>query len=359
MKVSVEQIIRPEIAQLHAYAVPDASGFVKLDAMENPYAWDDATQKAWLSDIARAQINRYPEPDPAKLKARIKSIFDVPEGFDIILGNGSDELIQILALTIAKPGAVIMAPEPTFVMYRMIATFSGLRFVGVPLKSDFSLDVEAMLAAIKKDSPALIYLAYPNNPTGNLFDRAAIEKILQTSSGLIVLDEAYSAFASDTFMSDLPRYDNLLVMRTLSKMGLAGLRLGFLAGAPMWLSEFNKIRLPYNINVLTQFSVEFALKHKAVFDKQTQQIQRDRQWLITELQQIPGLEVYSSEANFVLFRSPSGEATRIFTALKNARILIKNLSPQGGLLRDCLRVTVGTPQENRAFITALNSILQA
>ncbi len=348
--------IRPEIRDLSAYHVPPASGMIKLDAMENPYDWPEDLRQAWLEKISTVPLNRYPDPSGQKLCERLRDVMQVPDGQAILLGNGSDELIQIIAMAVAEKGRVILAPEPGFVMYPMIATFVGMDYVGVPLRAaDFGLDESAMLAAVERHRPAVVFLAYPNNPTGNHWNRAVIEKIIQAAPGLVVLDEAYAPFAADSFMPDLGRFPNLLVMRTLSKFGLAGIRLGYLCGAPEWLDEFNKIRLPYNINALTQATADFALQHKTVFDEQAGRIKSERGALMVALGDIPGLTVFPSDANFILFRTPPGQADGIFEALKSNGVLIKNLSPTGGSLQDCLRVTVGRPEENARFIAALSA----
>ena len=281
----------------------------------------------------------------------------VPDGQAIILGNGSDELIQIMALAVAQPGRIILAPEPGFVMYKMIATFVGMEYIGVPLREDFSLDLPAMLAVIKQQQPALIFLAYPNNPTANLFDEQAMLDIIRASKGLVIIDEAYHPFAGESFMPRLGQFENLLVMRTVSKMGLAGLRLGLLAGAPKWINEFDKVRLPYNINVLTQISAVFALEHADVFEAQAAAIREQRSWLLDELNKIADLQVYPSRANFILLRLKKADANKVFESLKQQDVLIKNLNPAGGVLKQCLRVTVGTPDENRAFVAALRMSL--
>ncbi|NOX76847.1 MAG: histidinol-phosphate transaminase, partial [Gammaproteobacteria bacterium] len=284
----------PEIRALSAYHVPSSADFIKLDAMENPYHWPEKMVDDWLAVLRDVSLNRYPDPSPASLKASLAEAMGVPAGMDVILGNGSDELIQMIALTLAQPGRVILAPEPSFVMYKMIATFTGMNYVGVPLAEGFSLDVEAMLAAIEQHQPAVVFLAYPNNPTGNLFDRAAVNAVIEASPGLVVVDEAYHAFADDSYMAELGKHDNLVVMRTVSKMGLAGLRLGLLAGPREWLAEFDKTRLPYNINVLTQVSAEFAFTHREVLDEQTQQICADRETLMSELQALDGVDAFPS-----------------------------------------------------------------
>ena len=349
----VEQWVRPEIRALSAYHVPDPGDLIKLDAMENPYTWDEELLEDWLAVMRETPVNRYPDPAANALRDRLRESMQVPEGAEILLGNGSDELIQIVAMAVSGEGRKVMAPEPSFVMYKMIATFLDMDYVGVPLNSDFELDMEVMLAAIQEHQPAVIFLAYPNNPTGNLFPETDIERILNAAEGLVVVDEAYAPFADASFMNRIGEFPNLLVMRTVSKMGLAGLRLGLLAGDPAWLGEFDKLRLPYNINVLTQASADFALRHQAVFDAQTEVIKAERELELEALREMAGLTVYDSRANFILFRTPLGRATEIFNALKEQGVLIKNLSGAGGSLSDCLRVTVGTPEENQAFLTAL------
>ncbi|MHA1567907.1 MAG: histidinol-phosphate transaminase [Alphaproteobacteria bacterium] len=357
LRERVAHWIRPEIRTLQAYQVPAATGLIKLDAMENPYAWPDDLIEPWLELLREAPLNRYPDPAAQALQARLREAMAVPEDAVLLLGNGSDEIIQLLMLAMAAPGRCVLSVEPGFVMYHMIATFTAMDYVGVPLQADFSLDRPALLTAIEEHQPAIVFLAYPNNPTGNLFERADIEAVLAAAPGVVVIDEAYHAFADSSFLAELGKHPNLLVMRTLSKMGLAGLRLGLLAGPPAWLEEFDKVRLPYNINVLTQFTADFALQHQDVFEAQTRRIVQDRETLFAALQDIDGLTVYPSRANFILFRTPPGQASRIFEALKGEGILIKNLDTAGGLLRDCLRVTVGTTAENAAFIEALQKVL--
>jgi histidinol-phosphate aminotransferase len=352
----ITRLIRPEIHALQAYHVPDSAGLIKLDAMENPYTWPEVLKQEWLALLRAVPINRYPDPAAQTLRAQLKRSLAMPAGMDVLLGNGSDELIQLVLMGVARPGAVVLAPQPTFVMYQMIATFVGMRFVGVPLDADFALDLSAMRAAIKQHQPAVVFLAYPNNPTGNLFDVAAIETLLSETPGLVVLDEAYHAFAERSFMSRLGHFDNLLVMRTLSKQGLAGLRLGILAGDPAWLAELDKLRLPYNINSLTQASAEFALKHIDVLDEQAARLRAERERLLKELAALAGVRVWPSAANFILFRTDAS-ADAVFAALRQQGVLIKNLSGAGGVLTNCLRVTVGTPDENTAFLVALRKAL--
>ena len=324
---------------------------VKLDAMENPYSLPENIRMEIAQSVANAAINRYPDAAALSLKKSIKEVSGLTSEMDVLLGNGSDEIIQLLAMAVAKPGATLMSVEPSFVMYKMIATCTGMNYLGVPLTEDFQLDLPAMLEAIAHHQPALIFLAYPNNPTGNLFAAADIEQIIEAANGLVVVDEAYYAFASDSFMPRLGRYANLLVMRTFSKLGMAGLRLGFLAGSKTWLAQLEKLRLPYNVGVLTQQVAEILLKHHAVLLQQAEQIKRDRSWLLERLVGTVDVHAYPSEANFILFRLP--HAARVFEGLKQRGVLIKKLDGGHPALLDCLRVTVGTAEENELFIKAL------
>ena len=353
----VKHWIRSDIRAIHAYHVPDASGFTKLDAMENPYRWPDEMVDEWTALLRDVSMNRYPDPHATHLKARLREAMQIPEGQDLILGNGSDEIIQMLAFAVRSPGRAIMAPAPSFVMYDMIATFAGMDYEAVPLHEDFSLDMPAMLARIQEYQPAVIFLAYPNNPTGNLFKESEVVEILNAAEGLVVVDEAYHAFAGSTFMDKLGQYENLLVMRTVSKMGLAGLRLGLLAGPHQWLAEFDKVRLPYNINILTQASADFALQHRHVLDAQTDELVENRGQLMQALKNLDGIEPYPSDANFILFKVPTGKADLIFEGLKERKVLIKNLNKAGGALKDCLRVTVSSASENGVFLDALRETL--
>ena len=350
-----EDIIRDEIRALTAYHVPDPGGMVKLDAMENPYRLPPELCRALAESLAGAALNRYPDPGARELKTRLRTAMQIPSAMDLVLGNGSDELIQMLALAVARPGALMLGFEPSFVMFRMIATFAGMRYVGLPLNADFTIDTATAVAAVEQHQPALIFIAYPNNPSGNLFDADAIARIIHAAPGLVIVDEAYHAFAGRSFMPRLAEFPNLLVMRTVSKLGLAGLRLGLLAGHSAWLHHVDKVRLPYNVNVLTQLAATEVLQHRDVLEAQAAAIRSERTRLLTELRRLPGVEAYASEANFILFRVT--KADQVFSGLKQRGVLIKNLHGTHPLLADCLRVTVGTPAENTQFLSALTAIL--
>jgi histidinol-phosphate aminotransferase len=348
-----EKLIRPEILALKAYAVAEADGMVKLDAMENPYPLPADLRRELAEVLSRVDLNRYPEPSARRLRELIARKMGVPEGMELILGNGSDELIQIVTVALARPGAVMMYPAPTFVMYAMNATFSGMKAVGVPLREDFSFDARAFIERMKAEAPALVFIAYPNNPTGVLYPEEQILEVIQACPGLVVIDEAYHVFARRTFMPRLRELPNLAVVRTVSKLGLAGIRLGYMAARPQWIREFNKVRQAYNLNVLTQAAALFVLERLDVLEEQAARICSDRAGLGRAIAALPGTRVFPSEANFFLVRVPDAERT--YEALKRQNVLVRNLHPG---LDNCLRINVGTPDENRILLAALREALQ-
>ncbi|SPE19914.1 Histidinol-phosphate aminotransferase 1 [Burkholderiales bacterium] len=344
-------VLRDDVRALRAYPVPDSAGLVKLDMMENPYSLPSDLARALGERLGTVALNRYPPGEPSAFKRRLAARVALPDASAMLLGNGSDELIHLVILACARPGAVVLSPWPSFAMYRMSAGLDGCRFVDVALQADFRLDLPATLAAIGQHRPAVIFLSYPNNPTGNLFDRTAVEAILQTAPGIVVIDEAYLPFAQQTWMGALPRRPNLLVLRTLSKLGLAGLRLGYLCGAPTLIEQLDKVRPPFNVNVLTLAAVDFLLDHFEVLDAQAARLRADRDRLLVQLRAIAGIEVFDSAANFLLLRVANG--ADVFAKLRRQGILIKDVSGAHPLLQNCLRVTIGTTEENAQFVHAL------
>lgn len=348
---------------MHAYAVQDAAGLIKLDAMENPYGLSDALQAELGKRLGQVAINRYPGDRTNDLRRALVQHAGVPDGYGLMLGNGSDELISLLALACDKPGAdgkpaTILAPLPGFVMYAMSAQLQGLDFVGVPLTADFELDESAMLAAIATHRPAIVYLAYPNNPTGNLWNDATIERIVELQGhqgGLVVIDEAYQPFASSSYLGRMARHQHVLLMRTLSKFGLAGVRIGYMVGPTALVAEIDKVRPPYNVSVLNAECALFALEHADVFALQAQSIRAERDALLRDLAALAGVTPFPSQANMILVRVPDALAS--FEGMKRAGVLVKNVSKMHALLHNCLRLTVGTPDENQRMLAALQSTL--
>lgn len=354
--------IRHDVQGMHAYAVQASSGMIKLDAMENPHRLSAALQAALGQRLGQVAVNRYPGERLEDLRAALARHADLPEGWALMLGNGSDELISLLALACDVPGAGILAPEPGFVMYAMSAKLQGLGYHGVPLTPDFALDEAALLQAIARHRPAIVYLAYPNNPTGTLWSEAAMARVIEAQGahgGLVVVDEAYQPFATRTWMDSVraapARHRHVMVLRTLSKFGLAGVRLGYLMGERALIAEIDKVRPPYNVSVLNAECALFALEHEAVFAAQAADIRAQRARVMDELARMAGVQAFASEANMILARVP--DAARAFAGLHERKILVKNVSTMHPLLANCLRLTVGTADENTALLRALSASL--
>ncbi len=364
----IQRRIRQDVVSMHAYAIQDSQGMVKLDAMENPHRLPADLQAELGRRLGALAINRYPDGRVNALRAALADYAGMPEGFDIMLGNGSDELISLLAMACDVPVAadgkkpVILAPLPGFVMYAMSAQLQGLDFCGVPLTADFGLDTAAMLAAIAQQQPAIVYLAYPNNPTANLWDADAMAQVVaaaaQTGS-IVVIDEAYQPFSSrsyiDVMRENPAAHTHVLLMRTLSKFGLAGVRLGYMLGARALVAEVDKVRPPYNISVLNYECALFALEHQDVFAAQALEIRAQRAMLLEAFGKLPGVHAWKSDANMILIRVP--DALKVFDSLKARGVLIKNVSKMHPLLAQCLRVTVGTADENTRLLAALKESL--
>lgn len=350
--------LRADVRAMHPYVVQDAAGYVKLDAMENPYSIPADLQRALGERLGQVAINRYPGSRVGDLKQALAQYIDLPEGCDLMLGNGSDELISLLALACAQPGASVLAPVPGFVMYDMSARLQGLAFHGVSLTPDFELDEAAMVQAMRQHRPAIVYLAYPNNPTANAWNRGTMQRLIALAAelgSLTVVDEAYQPFASHSWLDEIrtsPQLHNhVLLMRTLSKFGLAGVRLGYLVGPHALISELDKVRPPYNVSALNAECALFALEHQAVFAQQADDIRQQRDELMRELARLPSLTPFPSQANMILVRVP--DAARTFASMKAQGVLVKNVSTMHTVLAQCLRLTVGTPAENAHMLQAL------
>ncbi|CAN7574621.1 histidinol-phosphate transaminase [Polaromonas sp. LjRoot131] len=353
----LKKLIRQDVQSMHAYAIQDSAGMVKLDAMENPHRLPMALQAKLGQRLGALALNRYPDGRVNDLRKALADYARMPEGFDIMLGNGSDELISLLAMACDVEGGSILAPLPGFVMYGMSAQLQGLKFIGVPLTADFELDEAAMLAAIQEHQPSIIYLAYPNNPTANLWDDAVIEKIVEAAPGLVVMDEAYQPFSSKSYIDRIARHGHVLLMRTLSKFGLAGVRIGYMMGPKALIAEVDKVRPPYNISVLNYECALFALEHQAEFAAQAGELVAQRAVLMDALAGMAakGVKAWKSDANMILVRVP--DAAKAFEGMKSHKVLVKNVSKMHPLLANCLRLTVGTADENAQMLAALEKSL--
>ena len=350
--------IRDDIKAMSAYRIADLpEGFIKLDAMESPYhpfARFPELSNEWLRLIAQAPIHLYPNPAASGMQETLRKAFDIPESAAIALGNGSDELIQFMTLLVAQSGATMLAVEPSFVMYRHNAELYGMNYVGVPLNEDFTLDLPAVLSAIDKHQPALIFIAYPNNPTGVCFRREEVEAIIRAARGIVVVDEAYGAFSRDSFLPQAGSIENLVVMRTISKIGFAGLRIGYAAGSPAVMDELAKILPPYNMNQLSLATAKFALQHHDVIQTTIDILKTERERVFNELSAMGRLKAFPSEANFITVRVPDADA--LFNTLKENRILIKKLHGTHPLLAQCVRITIGSPEQNDAVLDIIRKL---
>ena len=354
--MDIEKIIKSAVLSQEAYSVEEKLCRIKLDANENPYPLPPGLKRMISERLEAVSLNRYPAPGSPGLKADFARYYGVDEDM-ILIGNGSDELIHILLTAVsASPSGSVMFPTPTFAMYGISALNTGHNIIEVPLDDRLGLDTDAMLGAISDKEPALIFLSYPNNPTGGCFDRDDIEKILEASGGIVVLDEAYFNFSGKTFLRDLDRWNNLVILRTLSKAGLAALRLGILIGHPSLVHHLNKVRLPYNVNIFSQVIGSLFIEHSGEFLDLTDRIISGRKWLFNELTTIEGINPYPSDANFILF-SCFMEKDDVYRRLLDRGVLVKNFTSPD-ILKNCVRVTVGTEEENREFIETLKVVMQ-
>ena len=356
LSARMSRYLRADVQGMHGYAVQPSAGFVKVDTMENPFPLPPDLRRALGERLAEVALNRYPAERGDVLRAELAKYARMPGDCDIMLGNGSDELISLLTLAADVPGNVVLAPLPGFVMYEMAARLQGLKFVGVPTTADFELDGPAMLAAIREHQPAIVWLAYPNNPTANLWDDAVIDAIIEAAPGLVVIDEAYQPFAARGSLERLRRHEHVLLMCTMSKFGLAGVRIGYLVGRRPLIAEIDKLRPPFNVSVLNCEAALFALEHADEYARQAATIRAERAKLFDALAATPGVKPFPSEANMILARVP--DAKRVFEGMKARGVLVKNVSGLHPLLANCVRITIGTPDENPLTLAALRGALQ-
>lgn len=350
----IKDLVEKGIFKQSAYVAPEVTGAIKMDANENPISLQEPLKKKLMEEMGRIDLNRYPEAGALKLRDRFARYYGVNKNM-VMLGNGSDELIQTLCLTLKGKINGVLVPVPTFSMYKIIAVNTGNKVVEVPLDKKFDLDCDAIIGRIKANFPALVFLSYPNSPTGNLFSRKKIETIIKKTPGMVVIDEAYASFSGQTLLPLLKKYDNVIFLKTLSKLGMASMRLGFLIGNPDMVAQLDKVRLPYNINSLSQTAANFFLDYQDEFSKQVLEIIQRREELYLGLKEIAGIKLYPSQANFIFF-SCAFDSNRIYNKLIAEGIIVKNLNVPP-LMPNCMRVTVGKRKENEAFLMVLKSVI--
>ena len=351
----IQSLIPERVRQGGAYQVPDATGMIKLDAMENPYQWPESLRADLAERLAHIAFNRYPDPQANGVRGPLREFMNIPDELEMLFGNGSDEIIALLIANLIGSGRSVCAPDPSFVMFQVLASQYSVPFRALPLDASLDIDLAGWMDALVEADPALIFIPQPNNPTGNLFSKDRLTEIVESTQALVVIDEAYTAFTDADFLDWAVTYPNVVVMRTLSKVGLAGSRFGMLIGHPDWISEFEKTRLPYNINILSQTAVQYALEHATILNEQSQRIREERSRLTLGLSE-RGFEVWPSEANFVVMGCRENQARPLFDALKEHRILVKCLDGSHPRLKDTLRVTVGAPEETDALLAALDHL---
>ena len=367
MNNKINNFFRDDIDELKEYEVLESNGLVKLDAMENPYELEITIETNVTPSIEYQttefenyygeciNINRYPDANCTSLRNELLKKYNLEKKYDSLIGNGSDELIQLICLAFLKPENTILCPQPSFSMYKKIAQVLKFKFEEVPLKDDFSLDINKMIKKIKEINPAIIFLAYPNNPTGNLWSKDHIFQIIKEANGVVVIDEAYSAFSGESLLGEMTKFENLLIMKTVSKVGLAGIRLGYLFGESSIIKQINKLRLPFNINSISQKISELYTSDKGLIDIQAKEIMKNREYMFEKLKEIKNIKVYPSKTNFILFKILEGSSDEIFNKLLDDKILIKNMGSTPSL-KNCLRVTIGTFEENEIFIQSLKNL---
>jgi histidinol-phosphate aminotransferase len=348
---AVINLVRPAVRGLAAYHIDETPMRVKLDAMENPFLLPDKIRKEIGKAAQQALINRYPDPTAKKLKQAIARYWNM-DMERMLLGNGSDELIQAIILAFGGP---VLVPTPSFAMYEITATALSQKVVTVPLTNEYDLDANSIIKTAKRAKAKVIFLACPNNPTGNRFSDAALRKVLENVNAVVVIDEAYYSFSGRTILPYLRKHANMIILRTLSKIGMAGLRVGILTASKEIIGELNKIRLPYNLNTLSQAAALVALKHASTLNHQISLLISERRKLYNALLRTPGVTPFPTDTNFILMWIER-DATKVFQTLKKRGILVKNLD-RPGPLKGCLRVTVGTPAENKEFLKNLRICL--
>ena len=353
--MDVKVLIREEIIRQEGYHADVVSCRIKLDANESPFTLSPSLTDALFEKMKRVRLNRYPEPGSPVIRERFARYYGVKQDM-LMVGNGSDELIQLLCSALSDTNPAVMTPVPAFAMYRFISLNAGRTVTEVPLEAKtFELNVDAMLDQMAQKSPALVFISYPNAPTGNCFHKKNIEAVIAKSTGIVVVDEAYGIFSGKTLIPLLEKYDNLVILKTLSKVGLAAMRIGFLIGQPSLVRELDKVRLPYNINALSQVAANFYIDQQAFFSAQVAEVVKGRNELFEALRKIEGFHPYPTDANFIFLRCDL-DADRIHRDLIARGVLIKNLSGPG-VLKNCMRVTVGSREENEEFLEALKSAI--
>jgi histidinol-phosphate aminotransferase len=355
--VNYKKYLREDINNFKEYFIDNPENMIKLDAMEYPVdkSLRDVIKSLNINE-KEILLNRYPESHSQELEKIILDYFGLNSNFGVNFGNGSDELIQNICLAFSKKGNNVMVPSPSFSMYEKIISTVNLKYIPEYLNEDFDIKIDQMIKNISKYKPAIIFLACPNNPTSNLWDKDKIIQIIESSESIVVIDEAYVDFCESSYIDLIEKYENLVILRTFSKIGFAGLRLGFMISNKEISSIINKIRLPFNINTISLKIIINIFENFSIIKKNCQNIINLREKLYSDLSELRNIKVLKSSTNFLIFKTLNKSSDEIYKLLKDSNILIKNLNNNSNL-KNFLRVTVGTEEENNSFVSTLSKYL--
>jgi len=351
----VLELIRSEVRSLQEYHVAAPPSRIKLNQNESSVELPNEVREEILDRLRAMPWSRYPQTQ-AKLTTALRDALELPDGTELLVGNGSNELIQALLVAVLEPGVNIVIPEPTFLLYQQFAAILGASVIKVPLDPDLTCNGDRILEAVEAENARVVVLARPNNPTGICMPIAAIDRLLGRTNALVVIDEAYAEFADDTVLGLLSEHDNLIVLRTFSKaMRSAGLRIGYLMASACLTNQVAKVVPPFNTGVVSLEIAQVIIERREVLQPGIDATLAQRTWLMSALEPLPGITPIPSQANFICFHTEM-QPRRVFERLLDAGILVRDVSGYP-LLGDCLRVSVGTAEENREFVTELNRIL--
>lgn len=346
--------IRDDLADLKPYSVPVVKTRIELDKNENPWNLPAEILSEIQNALQNFKFNRYPDIAATELRRTIASYYGLDMD-EVLVGSGSNEVILDLMLAFGGAGRVALTLEPTYSMHSIIARISGTRVESLPLTPDFAIDVENALSRISEIEPNVIFVCNPNNPTGNLVDGQVVEEFLK-SNALVIVDEAYGEFSKESVLNFLSESPNLAIVKTFSKaFRLASLRVGYLLANRELVEELQRVKLSYNVNAFSQMVAQIVFSKRHLLEGAVEEIIGERERLFRELNKMAGLTAYPSQTNFILFRTER-DAGEIFDGLVKEGILLRNFSHKPGL-ENCLRVTVGTQQENDDFLEALRKII--
>ncbi|MBD3321631.1 MAG: histidinol-phosphate transaminase [Chitinivibrionales bacterium] len=352
----VLRLIRRRVRDLSAYHLDKVDCAVKLNQNENPYDWPAEIKEEVAAHVRDRPWNRYPAFVPGNLKHAIAGYCGA-RADSVIVGNGSNEMLLVLLLSFMEKDAVVITCQPTFTVYNLLVNGLGGSPQSVMLDRDLRYDSDAVCTACRASPGAILIIASPNNPTGSSLSEQEIRAILEAHTGIFVLDQAYVEFGGFDAMPLIEEYPNLIITRTFSKaLSGAGLRIGYMAGNSRIIAEINKIKLPYNINFFSEQAAAVLLRNKVLIGRRVALLVKERNRLSAYFVSLPGINIYKSDTNFILLRTEQKNA--LFAYLKSRGILVRDVSSYP-MLRNCLRINVGTPEENRALMNACENFFAA